>query len=154
MLPFILCAAAVPTFGQKGATHPDFSGAWKLNLKKSGLSDKKRPSFPETVTITSNGLAIEIREASIVDGHELVKAFVADGQTHIIKDPKRGEIETTASWDRSTLVVVSGKHEPWQPGKIPPLLTDRWSLSKDGRTLIFERSVPGYTGPTVVYDKQ
>lgn len=145
--------AAVPTFAQKDTTHPDFSGTWKLNLKESGFSTKKKSPVAETLTINSDGPTIEMRRSSVVDGHEIVRTFIVDGQLHIFKDPRLGQVETTAMWERSTLVTVSGKYEPWQPGKISTLVTDRWDLSKDGHTLT---DLPSgfYSRQAIFYEKQ
>src|ERR1700743_1296237 len=123
MLCMLTVPAAVPTFAQKDKKHPDFSGTWKLNLKESGFSTKKNPPIAETLTITSDGLTIEMRQASVFDGHEIVSTFIADGQPHVFKDQRVGEVETAAMWERSTLVTVSGKHESWQPGKISNRVT-------------------------------
>ena len=77
-----LVAVIVPVVGQQRAAHPDFSGTWKLNLKKSGLSANS-PLAGETTVITCSGLTIEMRHASVIDGREVVQIFVADGQPRL-----------------------------------------------------------------------
>jgi len=154
MLCVLVVPAAVPTFAEKDTKHPDLSGTWKLNLKESGFSSKKNSPIAETLTITSDGLTIEMRQVSVVDGHEIVRTFVTDGQPHIFKDPRLGEVETAAMWERSTLVTVSGKHESWQPGKISTRATDRWDLSNDGRTLTDLPTRSGFSRQAYVYEKQ
>src|ERR1700693_3302805 len=124
----------VPVVGQQNAAHPDFSGTWKLNLKKSDLSAKS-PLAGETMVITSNGLTIEMRHASVIDGHEIVQTYIADGQPRTAKETPQVEIETKAFWEKASLVVVKATHQPWEPGKQPGVITSRWELSKDGSTL-------------------
>lgn len=152
LVVFILVAAILPVVGQQDAAHPDFSGTWKLNLKKSGLS-AKLPLAGETMVVTCSGLTIEMRHASVVDGHEIVQIFIADGQPHAVKETPRIEIETKAFWEKSSLVVVTVTHQPFEPNKHPFVMTNRWELSKDGTTLKSYANIAGFSS-NYVYDKQ
>jgi hypothetical protein len=147
-----LVAATMPVVGQQGAAHPDFSGTWKLNEKKSDLSGKS-PLAGETIVITCNGLTIEMKHASVIDGHEVVQSFIADGQPRTVKETPRIEIETKAFWEKSSLVVVKTTHQSILPNKSSAVITSRWVLSKDGRMLKSELSMIGFSH-NYVYDKQ
>ena len=149
---FTLVAAIMPVVGQQGAAHPDFSGTWKLNVKKSDLSAKS-PRAGETLVITCSGLTIEMKHASVIDGHEVVQSFIADGQPRTVKVAPRIDIETKAFWEKSSLVVVKATHQTLEPNKLPGVITVRWVLSKDGGTLKSELSTYGYSHNDV-YDKQ
>lgn len=158
MLVFSLVAAIVPVVGQQDAAHPDFSGTWKLNLKKNGLSAKSLLAG-ETMVITCSGLTVEMRHVSVVDGHEVVQIFIADGQPRTVKETQRLKIETRAFWEKSSLVVVNATHLPFEPNLYPGVITSRWMLSKDGGTLKSEVSMSGAgsrygNSHSFVYDKQ
>jgi hypothetical protein len=150
VLVFILVAAFMPVVGQQNAAHPDFSGTWKLNVKKSDLSAKP-PLFGETMVISCSGLTIEMKHASVIDGHEIVQTFIADGQPRTVKETPRIEIETKAFWEKSSLVAV--KATRLEPNKSSAVITSRWVLSKDGGTLKSELSTSGYSH-NYIYDKQ
>jgi hypothetical protein len=155
VLIFTLIAAIVPALGQQDAAHPDFSGTWKLNPKRSGLSAKS-PLAAETMVITCNGLSIEMRHASVIDGHEIVQTYIADGQPRTAKETPQVEIESKAFWEKSSLVVVQTTHQsivPSTPGTRPVVMTSRWTLSKDGSTLRSEISTNFGYPHSYVYDK-
>ncbi len=152
VLAFTLVAAIVPAVGQKDAARPDLSGAWKLNLKKSGLS-RKSTRTAETMVITNNGLTIEMRHTSAIDGHEIVQTFIADGQPRTVKEAPQIENETKTSWEKSSLVVVKTTHVSIVGHAGVGVLTSRWTLSKDGGTLKCEISIVGYSH-AYVYDRQ
>jgi hypothetical protein len=152
VLVFALVAAFTPVVGQPGAAHPDFSGTWKLNVKKSDLPPKFSRA-DETMVITCSGLTIEMKSPSVIDGHEVVQIFIADGQSRTVKETPRIEIETKAFWEKSSLVVVKATHQPLESKKATAVITSRWALSKDGRTLKSELSTTGHS-QNYVYDKQ
>jgi hypothetical protein len=152
VLVFSIVAAIMPVVGQQGAAHPDFSGTWKLNAKKSDLAAKS-PFADETMVITCSGLTIEMKHASSIDGHEIVEILIADGQPRTVQETPRIEIETKAFWEKSTLVVVKATHQSILPNKSSAVITSRWVLSKDGGTLRSELSTTGYSH-NYVYDKQ
>lgn len=152
VLPFTLIAAVMPVTARTGTTHPDLSGSWKLNLKRSRLPAKSRLGA-ETLVVTCNGLSIEMRHASPVDGHEVVQTFVADGKTRTIKQSPQIEIEARAYWQKSSLVVIQTTHQSIAIAAQPAVLTNRWTLSKDGNTLKSELSTLGFLH-VYVYDKQ
>jgi hypothetical protein len=152
VLVFTLIAAIAPAVGQQVAAHPDFSGTWKRNLKRSGLPAKSPPAA-ETMVITCNGLTIEMRHPSVIDGHEIVQTYVADGQPRTVKETPQIEIETKVSWEKSSLVVVKTTHQSVVASTRPAVITSRWMLSKDGGTLKSDVSTDGYSH-SYFYDKQ
>lgn len=148
----IVIILAGPVIGQRDAPHPDFSGTWKLNLKKSGLPGNSLLGA-EMLVVTCNGPNVEMRHASVIDGHEIVQNFITDGQARTITQSPQIEIETRAYWQKSSLVVVQTTHHSIAAATQPAVLTSRWTLSKDGNTLKFELSTLGFS-QVYVYNKQ
>ena len=148
---FAVVVAIVPTVGQQDATRPDFSGTWKLNIKKSDFPNKSLLAN-ETMVITCSGSIVEMRHA--IDGHEIVQTYTADGQPRTAKEA--AQIETKAFWEKSTLIIE--KQTLNVPNSRSTVMTSRWTISKDGRTLKSDVS----TSPLLsfrlsfryVYDKQ
>ena len=134
------------------ATTPDLSGTWKLNLAKSKL-DKHNTVVSETITITSKDATIEFHYTT--DSKDHTETYIADGRERSAGNVKGIEIRATAGWKKSVLTIDRG---PVMMGHTPEeaavsRVTDRWTLSADGRTL--KQDSEGFdTRQTFVYDKQ
>ena len=133
-------------------TTPDLSGTWKLNLAESKL-DTHNTVASETITITSKDAAIEFHYTT--DGKDHTEIYIADGRERSAGNVKGIEIRATAGWKKSVLTIDRG---PVMMGHTPEeaavsRVTDRWTLSADGRTLTLDSS--GVDKHHVfVYDKQ
>jgi hypothetical protein len=88
----------------RNSTHPNLSGAWKMNMAKSKLlRDSKFQS--RTLTIKQNGLDFEFWYKS--DGKESLEKWRADGKERVIDDQVPGLVKSVSKtyWDGSTLVT-------------------------------------------------
>jgi len=152
LLSIALGAALASTAFAQTAVQPDLSGTWKLNLAKSKL-DKHNTVASETITITSKDATIEFHYTT--DGKDHTEIYIADGRERSAGNVKGVEIRATAGWKKSVLTIDRG---PVMMGHTPEeaavsRVTDRWTLSADGRTLTLDSS--GVDKHHVfVYDKQ
>jgi hypothetical protein len=158
VLVFSLVAAIAPVVGQQDASHPDFSGTWKLNLKKSERSIKPplaaEPLAGETMVVTCTGLTVEIRHIPDKKGRETVLSYIVDGQPRTDQQAPQLEWITKAFWEKSSLVIVKTLRRSMYPASDPiDVVTMRWVLSTDGGTLQADVRAKLYSG-SYVYDKQ
>jgi hypothetical protein len=149
ILAFALAAFAGLASGQT-ATAPDFSGTWKLNPAKSTFPSKKPPTRPETITITSDGDAIQFHHSG--DPKDRLPTFFVDGKEHPIQIWAENFEHhfVKAAWEKSILVIQY--IDTPAPGYGVTYYTERWSLSRDGKTLTKE--VLAKAKELYVYDKQ
>ena len=118
------------------AETPDFSGTWVLNVAKSTL--------PKDSTIKSRTIVIENKKSAIVchyktDGKKSTETYTPDGKKRVSMNMSSGQLNSSASWRDSVLVVESTLDI-----KIPnatvvvtglkPVI-DTWTLTAEGRTL-------------------
>jgi hypothetical protein len=115
---------------------PDLSGTWVLNSAKSTL--------PKDSTIKSQSIAIENKKSEIffhyiTDGKKSTEGYTPDGKKHVSVKMSSGQLNSSASWHDSVLVIESTLDI-----KVPNAtvivtglkpVVDTWTLSADGRTL-------------------
>jgi hypothetical protein len=118
------------------AEAPDFSGTWVLNVAKSTL--------PKDSTIKSQTIVIENKKSAIVfhyktDGKKSTETFTPDGKKRVSLNTSSGQLNSSASWRDSGLVIESTLDI-----KIPNAIVvvtglkpviDTWTLAAEGRTL-------------------
>jgi hypothetical protein len=133
---------AVPALHAQVAARPNFSGSWTMDAAKS-TSTATLPTSVTWVMSQHGDTLIADRTAATEESGEvkshLIVGFDGKGWKNTITQPGAGEIETTtvASWDKGVLVMVA-------TGNIQGtdfILTDRLSLSADGKTITAVRSV-------------
>jgi hypothetical protein len=124
------------------APGPDFSGAWKLNLAKSDFG----PNYPAPKSRTDKidhrdpNLNITVTEqfANAAQPVTGTVRYTTDGKpciNQILGNP----LKATANWDGDALVIDTWGN--FNGSNIT--LKDRWSLSRDGRTLTVNRHFEG-----------
>ncbi len=125
---------------------PDFTGVWKMNLDKSTFDKQGPPPGPVVLTVEHKDPVLT----------EKVTHYTADqkaqemGALKYVTDGSEGSnavmgnpLKYTAKWTGSTLVV-----ETWGKfGQNEMRLTDKWSLSDDGKTVTILRHYEGNGGP-------
>ena len=115
---------------------PDFSGTWVLNAANSNL--------PKDSTIKSQTVVIDNKKSAIVfryktDGKKSTETYTPDGKKRVTVKTSSGELNSSASWRDSVLVIESTLDI-----KVPnatvvvtglkPVI-DTWTLAADGRIL-------------------
>jgi hypothetical protein len=127
-------AVAVPAPAQ---TAPNLSGTWVLQVDKSDFGPFPAPQS-RTDVIDHQEPRITITRTAVTQNGEVRfnLAFAVDGKPH--KNVVNGnELTSTLRWDGPVLVIVSTTSTP--QGDVT--LTDRWSLSDDGKTLTQARTL-------------
>jgi len=133
---------------------PNFTGRWKLNKQKSEFG--KLPGVPDARTDV-----IAHREPELIDVvHTVFKGkpdsvtyrFRTDAQPTVSKID-RTDVHSISSWDGDVLALQS----KMKMLIFESTLTDRWSLSSDGKTLMMLRHVKSPIGSgdqKLVFERQ
>jgi len=132
---------------------PNFSGEWKLNASKSEFGPLPAPSS-RTDKITHSDPSLKVTTTSVGPQGEvsLKLAYTTDGQEST-NDLRGNPAKSTAKWDGDALVIVT--KAKFQDNDIT--LTDKWTLSEDGKTLTIDRKIvapQGEFGQKTVMEKQ
>lgn len=131
----LVFALMFSVFAQTTAA-PDLSGIWVLSLAKSTL--------PKDSTIKSQSIVIENKKSEIffrykTDGKKSTESYTPDGKKHVSVNMSSGQLNSSASWHDSVLVIESTLDI-----KIPNAtvvvtglkpVVNTWTLSADARTL-------------------
>ncbi len=138
------------------ADKPDFSGEWKLNLEKSDFGPLQSPkSRVDKISHKDPELKINRTQVSPMDQTNTSEWVCTTDDKECSNDIPGGiTLKSTAKWDGETLVVVSKGTLP-QQGDLT--ITDKWSLSKDGKTITIARlfsATMGEAEQTLILDKQ
>ena len=167
----LVAALVLGAAATTGAQQPDFSGSWQLDRDASVLPQRpegggrrvgrlfgrgeqtvRGPAETLVVTQTSDTLFVEQRRE---DGSQTLR-YRLDGSSSVNPMP-RGELTTTSRWDGATIVTEGTQDIPRLLRDISIPLTERRSLSADGRTMTVEstRTMPfGDVAVTLVYRKE
>lgn len=168
---FLVGALAATAVATALAQPPDFSGSWRLDRDASVLPERpeggrrgigrllgrgeqavRGPADTLVLTQTPDTLFVEQRRD---DGSRTMR-YRLDGSSSVNPMP-RGELTTTSRWDGATIVTEGTQDIPRLLRDISIQLTERRSLSADGRTMTVEstRTMPsGALAMTLVYRKE
>ena len=144
----ILGLAAIPALAA-----PNLSGTFKLNVSKSDFGQAPPPnSMTRTVTHAEPKLKVVTRQSSDMGDSEFEANYTTDGKecTNVMRG---NPIKSTVKWDGDTLLVNS--KSSYNGNDIT--ITDKWSLSADGKTLTILRhfaSSMGEMDTKLVLEKQ
>lgn len=146
---FVLLAAAtgfVPV-----GVDPDFTGSWKFQPDRSAIASLPRaPARAMSIEQQGEGYrcSLEIRE------HDPPALWHASTDGKDSRDRfEDGTTNTRAKWEGAALLIntiVNGRSRSYTR-------MDRWTLSRDGKTLIVQRSVVDLNGEVesrLVYERQ
>jgi hypothetical protein len=113
------------------ADKPDFSGDWKLDPDKSVFGPIPPPTAM-TRKVDHKDPALTVNEArSGAQGDmNVVMKYSTDGK-ETTNSLMGNDMKSKASWEGKTLVIASTANF----GGADVKLTDKWSLSDDGKTL-------------------
>jgi hypothetical protein len=129
--------------------HPDFSGTWKLDGKRS---------VPErngdvTLAIVHRDPLLKV-ETTIVRGsaapRHAVQDYRTDGKTSVSTGADGDEFHTAIVWQGQNLAFTITEHED---GRILES-KETWSLAQNGATLQRIREMPDGKKQTLVYVRQ
>lgn len=118
---------------------PNLTGTWTLAADKSDFGPMPAPTS-RTDVIDHREPAITIKRTILNSGSAAAASFdlkyAVDGKPHTNTTPQ-GEVTSTLKWDGAVLVITSQVPTPAGTAEV----TDRLSLSADGKTLTFDRTI-------------
>ncbi len=128
----IAIAALAMSLISVGADKPNFSGDWTLD---SGKSDFGPMPAPTTMTRKVEHNDPDLTYTQVVQGgpqgDQTVKMTYSTDGKETTNDLMGNPLKTTAKWDGNAL-VITGKADF---GGNEVTLTDKWTLSDDGKVL-------------------
>src|ERR1035441_684814 len=129
----ILALAALPAFAK-----PNFTGDWKLNASKSTFGQMPAPdSMTYKVTHADPKLSNATKQSSQMGEFEMQMSYTTDGKESTNQGFGGGTNKSVVKWDGDTLVIET----KGQFGDNEFSMTQKWTLSADGKTLnIVQRS--------------
>ena len=136
---------------------PNFSGNWKINASKSKsggqfpLPDK----FERKVTHAEPNIQVTTVRSGFQGGDDVTQEakYTTDGKETTNPGFGGSEMKSVAKWDGDALAIQSSA----STGNGDFTITERWSLSSDGKVLEVKSKVAGGFGEfetTYVLDKQ
>ena len=132
---------------------PNFSGEWKMNPSKSDFGMMPAPtSMVQKVTHNDPELKVVITRVGEQGEITSNSTYTTDGKECINKG-RMGEIKSTLKWEGDTLVIESKADF----GGNPVTITNKWTLSEDGKTLTINghfSSTQGEGDSKTVLEKQ
>jgi len=145
----VLALAALPAFAK-----PNFTGDWKLNASKSTFGEMPAPdSLTYKITHDDPKLTAATKQSGQFGEFEQHANYTTDGKESTNEFFQGSTMKSVAKWDGDTLVIES----KGQFGDNEFTMTQKWTLSADGKTLTVAqtfKSAMGEGESTLVLDKQ
>ena len=135
---------------------PNFSGNWKINASKSSSGGRPLPErFERKVTHAEPALQVSTTRSGFQGGADTTTEakYTTDGKETTNPGFGGSEMKSVAKWDGDALAIQSSA----STGNGDFTITERWSLSSDGKTLEVKSKIAGGFGEfetTYVLDKQ
>jgi hypothetical protein len=132
---------------------PNFSGDWKMNIAKSEFGMMPAPTSA-VQKITHDDPELKVTSTQVSERGEFTNnnAYTTDGKECTNKG-RMGEVRSTLKWEGEALVIESKA----EFGGNPVTITDKWTLSDDGKTLTINRhfaSSQGEGDVKQIFEKQ
>ena len=145
----VLALAALPALAK-----PDFTGDWKLNTSKSTFGDVPGPdSMTIKVTHAEPKLDTVSKQSGQMGEIEMKGSYTTDGKECTNEGFQGSPIKSTVKWDGDKLAIAS----KGQFGDMDFTMTQKWTLSDDGKTLTVAQHIAMQMGEfdqTLVFEKQ
>jgi hypothetical protein len=147
VLAFFL-AAAIPAFAK-----PNFTGDWKLNTSKSDFGQMPAPSsMTAKVSHEEPNLKVSYKMSSDQGDMEFASACTTDAK-ECTNEMFGQAVKSVMQWDGDTLVSEAKA----KFGDNDFTMTEKWTLSADGKTLTLARTFKSAMGEgeqKLVFEKQ
>jgi len=145
----ILALAALPALAK-----PDFTGDWKLNTSKSTFGDFPGPdSMTIKIAHAEPKLSTVSKQSGQMGEFEMKSDYTTDGKECTNKGFQDAPIKSTVKWDGDTLAIDS----KGQFGDADFTMTQKWTLSDDGKTLTVAQHIASAMGELdqkLIFEKQ
>ena len=135
MKKIVILTVALAAIGALGAAadKPNFSGDWTLDAAKSNFGQIPPPASM-TRKVEQNGASVEVTQTETggPQGEVTVTAkYSTDGQP-TANQFRGADSQSTAKWEGDALAIVTNT----KIQGIPITVTERWTLSGDGKIMI------------------
>ena len=145
----ILALAGLPALAK-----PNFTGDWKLNASKSTFGEMPAPdSMAYKITHADPKLSTAIKQSGQMGEFEMQASYTTDGKESTNEGFGGSTAKSVVKWDGDTLVIET----KGQFGDNEFTMTQKWTLSADGKTLNIVqtfKSAMGEGEQKLVFDKQ
>jgi hypothetical protein len=146
----VLALAALPALAK-----PNFTGDWKLNASKSTFSGQMPAPDSMTYKVTHDDpkLTTATKQSGQFGEFEQHANYTTDGKESTNEGFQGSTMKSVAKWDGDTLVIETKA----QFGDNEVTITQKWTLSADGKTLNVTqafKSAMGEGEQKMVFDKQ
>ena len=145
----ILTLAALPALAK-----PNFTGDWKLNTSKSTFGEMPAPdSMTYKITHADPKLSTAVKQSGQMGEFEMQASYTTDGKECSNQGFGGSTAKSVVKWDGDTLVIET----KGQFGDNEFTMTQKWTLSADGKTLNIVqtfKSAMGEGEQKLVFDKQ
>jgi hypothetical protein len=146
---FVLVAAGAAI----AQSTPDFSGIWAMNAAQSNFGGMPAPSsLTQTVTQDPSAVKVAVKQSGDFGDMAMDFTFTTDGKENVNQVADMA-VKSTAKWDGPVLAIDSTMDIQGSP----MTMSDRWTLSGDGKQLTVDRHVTSAMGAgdaKIVFDKQ
>jgi hypothetical protein len=133
----ILTIAALPLLAK-----PNFAGDWKLNTAKSDFGQMPAPSsMTQKITHEDPALKVAVKQSSDRGDFEFEANYTTDGK-ECTNQFGPGTFKSTLKYDGEALVITS----KGSFGDNEFTMTDKWTLSTDGKVLTMMRHFSSQMG--------
>jgi hypothetical protein len=144
----LFAVAALPALAK-----PNFTGDWKMNVSKSDFGQMPAPdSVTYKVKHDDPKLANDTKQSGQFEMEQHLN-YTTDGKESTNEGFQGSTMKSVAKWDGDILVIESKA----QFGDNPVTITQKWSLSADGKNLTVVQAFKAdqFEGESkMVFDKQ
>ena len=136
---FVIAAAANLAMA---ADKPDFSGNWKMDADKSVFGPIPAPtSLTRKIDHKDPDVTVNESQSGAQGDLNMIMKYSTDGK-ETTNSLMGNDVKSKASWDGKVLVIASTANF----GGADVKLTDKWTLSDDGKTLTDVRGISAPQG--------
>jgi hypothetical protein len=150
---FLLFALAAVSTAAPAQAKPNFSGEWKLNVSRSDFGPLPVPvSRTDKIKHEEPALKVTTTQASQQGEGTFELNYTTDGKESV-NEIRGNSMKSTSKWDGDTLVIETKAN--FNGNDL--MLSDKWSLSADGKVLTINRHIASPMGELdqkVVLEKQ
>jgi hypothetical protein len=145
----VLALAVLPALAK-----PNFSGDWKLNTSKSTFGEMPAPdSMTYKITHAEPKLTTASKQSSQMGDFEINATYTTDGKECTNEGFGGSTTKSVVKWDGDALTIET----KGQFGDSDFTMTQKWTLSDDGKTLTVAqtfKSAMGEGEQKLIFDKQ
>lgn len=145
-------AAAGDDKKKEEKSHRDFSGTWQIDRAKSDFGvfeDRPLSKADSTLVIAHRDPELKIKRTLSLNGQEEVKEFTYYTDERGETNPSTlgvGEVKSKTKWDGDKVVAEAHVTRRGQDGPYELVVTQRWQVSSDGKTLTNTTNISGQLG--------